>query len=49
MFFFVYLQADERKKRTLAAYSAIARAGDAGPKFVVQEELEHFDSKYLCV
>lgn len=39
-------QADDRKKRTLAAYDAIARSGVAGPKIVVREELEHMDSKY---
>lgn len=39
-------QADERKKRTLAAYDAIARSGVAGPKIVVREELEHMESEY---
>ena len=36
-------EADERKRRTLAAYDAIARSGVAGPKIVVKEELEHMD------
>lgn len=36
-------EADERKRRTLAAYDAIARSGVAGPKIVVREELEHMD------
>lgn len=36
-------EADERKRRTLAAYDAIARSGVAGPKIVVREELEHME------
>lgn len=36
-------EADERKRRTLAAYDAIARSGVAGPKIVVKEELEHME------
>lgn len=40
------MKADDRKKRTLAAYDAIARSGVAGPKIVVREELEHMDSKW---
>jgi len=36
-------EADERKRRTLAAYDAIARSGVAGPKIVVKEELEQMD------
>lgn len=40
------LQADERKRRTLAAYDAIARSGVAGPKIVVREELEQMERKY---
>lgn len=39
-------QADERKRRTLAAYDAIARSGVAGPKLIVREELEQMESKF---
>jgi len=36
-------EADERKKRTLAAYDVVARSGGAGPKVVILEEFRNLD------
>ncbi|GFY39426.1 smoothelin domain-containing protein [Trichonephila inaurata madagascariensis] len=38
-------EAEERKKRTLAAYDMVARSGGAGPKTVILEEFKNLDSK----
>lgn len=38
-------EAEERKKRTLAAYDIVARSGGAGPKVVFLEEFKDLDSK----
>lgn len=36
-------EAEERKKRTLAAYDMVARSGGAGPKTVILEEFKNLD------
>ena len=38
-------EAEERKKRTLAAYDVVAKSGGAGPKVVILEEFKDLDSK----
>lgn len=36
-------EAEERKRRTLAAYDMVARSGGAGPKVVILEEFKNLD------
>lgn len=38
-------EAEERKKRTLAAYDIIAKSGGGGPKVVILEEFKDLDGK----